>query len=121
MSVKSSVMVTGRSAGPKQAPSAGNVMDPLGGVVSTISTTTVSVAVSPAWSVTFSVISCGPSGRITSRVAPSPRKTSVDNPKSSYHSNDTMSSLVPSVESGSVEPEPSSVTVAPSTDTHSAC
>ena len=79
-----------------------------GGVVSRTVTIVSAVPVAPFESVTRRPIACDPSGSVTLRTSPVPRDACVGRPRSRNHSNDTMSSFAPDVESGSVEPEPSS-------------
>src|SRR5262245_7632792 len=85
-----------------------------GGIVSATVITTSSVAEAPALSVTRSVTVEAPVGRVTFAVAP----VATTEPFRS-HSKVVMSSLVPAVESGSVDWLPSSATGVPSGELHS--
>src|SRR5881628_2383547 len=90
-----------------------------GGIVSTTVTITWDVALAPCESVTWSVRRCWPRASVTLRRGPRPRSIWEGPPKFSNHSNFSMSSFVPGVESGSEEAEPSRLALAPDGEVHS--
>ncbi len=111
--------VAAAPAGEAHSRVAGGAQDSVGGVVSTTLTGIATASLSPQTSVTRKVTVWVPRGMVVSSCSPVPR-IDPEVPASRIHSNWTMASCVPGVESGSSEEEPSRWTSAPAADSHSA-
>ena len=90
-----------------------------GGVESTTVTVSRVVSLTPCVSVTLNPMVCAPNGSVTVNTGPVPRGLCSGRPGSSSHSNTLMSSLVPGLESASLDAEPSRKTCAPPCLSHS--